>query len=243
MMKDNIRKTLSRTKRAVTLFYLIPRSIAMDKYGIRKPYICNVDIMGKAIPYRGSPEEASIFQYNVYAFARKLIVECDLKNILDIGCGLGAKLSEVIFPVCKDITGIDTTEVIAMCKRQHLFGRWLIDDLANPRLNLNQRFDLILAADVIEHLANPDLLLTYIKRFADVDTWIVLSTPERDRVNGRSHFGPSPNIAHVREWNRAELNRYIKRMGFAILEHFLTCSQKNSADENTQVVLCKINKS
>ncbi len=212
----------------------------MDRYGIGKLYICNVDFKGKAIPYLDSPKQASIFQYDVYVFARKLIVERGLKNILDIGCGLGTKLSEVIFPVCPDITGIDVPEVIAVCRRQHPFGRWLIDDLGNPGLHLHQRFDLILASDVIEHLVNPDLLLTYIKKFADEDTLIVLSTPARDLINRKSHYGPPPNITHVREWNRAEFSRYIKRRGFAILDHFLTSSQRCTHDEDTQVILCRI---
>ena len=235
-------KTLGRVNRVITLFNSTVRSIGMNKYGISKFYICNVDLSGKAIPYLDSVEMASVYQYSVYMYAKDLMMEHGLLNILDIGCGTGVKLAEIIYPVCQDVTGIDTKHCIDICKKQHHFGEWVADDIENPSLNLGKKFDLIIASDVIEHLIYPDLLLTYIKRCANEDTWIVISTPERDLVRGKRHFGPAPNKAHVREWNKAEFYGYIDASGFEILDHFLADSKKNVTDRPTQVVLCRIKK-
>lgn len=240
MSTNILNKTLSSVNRVVTLCSLTLRSIGMNKYGIRKFYICNVDSSGKAIPYVDSVERASTYQYSVYMYTKDLIIEHGLLNILDIGCGTGVKLAEIIYPVCQDITGIDAKHCIDMCKKQHPFGQWLTDDIENPSLNLGKKFDLIISSDVIEHLINPDLLLAYIKRCANENTWIVISTPERDLVRGKRHFGPAPNKAHVREWNKAEFYHYIDTSGFEILDHFLADSEKNVTDRPTQVVLCRI---
>jgi SAM-dependent methyltransferase len=242
MSTNILKKPLRGVKRIITLSYSTLRSIGMKKYGISKFYICNVDFGGKAIPYFDSPEAASIYQHSVYTFARDLMVEHGLLSLLDIGCGTGVKLAEIIHPVCQDITGIDGKHCIDICKQQHSFGRWLTDDIENPTLSPEKTFDLIISSDVVEHLINPDFLLAYIKRYANENTWIVISTPERDMVRGKRHFGPAPNRAHVREWNMAEFYRYIDSNGFEILDHFLTGSEKNVADRKTQVVLCKIKK-
>jgi len=237
-----LKRTLPGPKRLITLFCLALRSLGRKKYGIRRFYICNLDRRGKAIPYFPSAEAAATCQVSVYMFVRDLIVAHGLRNLLDIGCGTGVKLREIIYPVCQDITGIDTEHSIAMCRQQVSFGRWLADDIEDSKLNLERTFDAIISADVIEHLADPDHLLAYIKRFADERTWIVISTPERDLVSGKRHHGPPPNTAHVREWNTSEFHRYIQAGGFEILDHFLTAAEKNAADKTSQVVLCRLKK-
>jgi SAM-dependent methyltransferase len=140
---------------------------------------------------------------------------------LDIGCGFGIKLKEIIVPVCRNIVGIDAKHAIDFCKRSHNFGRWFADDIENPGLELTEKFDLIISADVIEHLVDPDNLIDYIKRFSHKGTEVIISTPERDIVRGEDNLGPSPNRSHVREWNKAEFQKYLSNSGFSVLKHFL----------------------
>jgi SAM-dependent methyltransferase len=194
----------------------------MTAYFIKENYACNLDPQGRARPFLDDRESASRYQVKVYEYARSLIRRHGLKNVLDIGCGLGVKLKRIIYPVCHDITGIDQAHAVSFCRKEYDFGRWLEDDLENPVFPVDGKFDLILSSDVLEHLVNPDCLLAYIKHFSHENSHIVLSTPERDRVHGRNHNGPPVNPTHVREWNRAELNRYIKNQGFIIDRHFLS---------------------
>lgn len=200
----------------------------------------NLDI----VPYIDTLLHSYFYQYEVYKFARKIIIKHDLKNILDIGCGTGTKLYELINPVCEDITGIDvSSDSIKICNR-HSFGQWLIDDIEDKKIKLDRKFDTIISSDVIEHLVNPDNLLSYIREFSNSDTFIILSTPERDLERGKMSNGPPANKTHVREWNKMEFNKYIKSRGFDIIDHFLTFPMRKPFDvtimRTTQVILCKL---
>lgn len=114
-------------------------------------------------------EESRVYQYQVYEVARNLIVRNSLNSVLDIGCGMGMKLAKLIYPVCKDITAIDEPGTVTRCKTWHNFGKWYGDNIEESSLNLNRTFDLIISADVIEHLVDPDKLLLMIKRYATME--------------------------------------------------------------------------
>ncbi len=192
----------------------------MNNYYIKNNYKCNLEDKGKNIVYLDNEKDSLIFQYEVYKFAQELIKKYNLKNVLDIGCGVGAKLNKLIYPVCKNIVGIDQKYAIDFCKKKYSFGQWYFDDVENPVLELDKKFELIISSDVIEHLVDPDNLLNYIRKYADKDTFIILSTPERDLVRGKKSYGPPLNISHVREWNMIEFKKYIKSKKFNILNHF-----------------------
>lgn len=222
----------------------------MMEYFIKKNYRTNLDV----IPYIDTLPRSSTYQYEIYKFARKIIKKHDLKNILDIGCGIGTKLYEIIYPVCEDIIGIDSSsDFINICKQEYSFGQWFIDDIEDKKIKLDRKFDIIISSDVIEHLVNPDNLLSYIRKFSNNDTFIIISTPERDLVRGIMSNGPPANKSHVREWNKMEFNKYIKSRGFDIIDHFVTFPKKKlsktimrtrpleaSRARTSQVILCKL---
>lgn len=173
----------------------------MMHYGIKRGYREQNATGDKPIPFRDSRRRSRRSQSEVYRLSRDLAVLHNLDSLVDLGCGLGFKLAEFMRPICGAITGIDCPEAIEYCKRHHRFGRWVTDDIECPCYVDDRPCDLIIAADVIEHLRNPDLVLEYIRRLAHSRTWIVVSTPERDRVRGRESLGPPENQFHVREWN------------------------------------------
>jgi len=193
----------------------------MDNYFIKKGYKCNLVSQGHATPYMDDKYNASTFQINVYRFASKVILWHKLKTVLDIGCGFGIKLQQFIKPVCKEIVGIDTKHAIDFCRKEYRFGEWFVDDIENPGLKMNRKFDLIISSDVIEHLVDPDHLLRYIKNCCHEKTEVIISTPERDLTRGKKSLGPPANQAHIREWNSSEFRKYISNRGFKILKHFL----------------------
>lgn len=158
-------------------------------------------------------------QYHVYEFAQKIVKENHIKNVIDIGCGLATKLMKLIFPFCQDITGIDLEEAISYCKNKNNAGNFIVDNLENPVTNPGV-FDLVICADVIEHLLNPDKLLEFIKKVSHKDNFIILSTPERDILRGKDCMA-SNKPEHIREWNQEEFFAYLTNRGFMILDHKL----------------------
>lgn len=191
-------------------------------YFIKSGYRCNVS-PGQEVMFAGqqdSVENSMVCQYEVYEHARRLIKQYKLRSVLDIGCGYGMKLKKLISPVCQDITGIDEPDTIAWCQQHHHdFGTWYADNLEDMKADLGRTFDLIISADAIEHLVNPDKLFEMIKRFASRDTFIILSTPERDAVRGKDDIGPPSNPLHAREWNFDEFREYTQHRGFRVIKH------------------------
>lgn len=195
--------------------------INMDTFYIKKGYICNLDTKGNRLPYLDDSHSSASFQIQVYKYAQRIIKKEKMASVLDIGCGYGHKLCKYIMPFCDDIVGIDTEHAITFCSNNYSFGEWHVDDIENPKIELNRKFDLIICSDVIEHLVNPNCLIRYIKKFCNIDTQIIISTPDRDKINGQSKAGPPVNHHHVREWNMTEFNSYIKSNKIMILKHFL----------------------
>jgi len=183
-------------------------------YFIKSEYICN----DNAQAYLDNEEDASIYQLPVYEKSKELIQKHGLQSVLDIGCGHGMKLREFIYPVCQNIVGIDLAHSIDYCQRFLDFGEWYVEDIENPT-RLNAKFDLIICADVIEHLFNPDKLFEYIDSHSTNETLIVLSTPERDLHHGKEHVGPPVNKSHIREWNGDELQKYFNYHGYEVLNY------------------------
>ena len=126
---------------------------------------------------------------------------------MDLGCGSAQKLVKVIYPVCQKIVGIDQENIIEYCKKQyHKKGLvFLADDFEKPKRTFNEKFDLILNVNVIEHLVDPDKLLNYIKKHAKKDTYIIITTLDRDIWRGKNCTS-SPKPEHVREWTFEAIN-------------------------------------
>lgn len=196
----------------------------MDKnnYFIKKGYKRN-DKRGKETMFDGmqdSVKDSMVSQYRVYENAAKIIKKNNLKSVLDIGCGVGAKLKLLIYPLTEDITGIDEKATIKWCKQYYFWGKWYVDNLENPKLKLNRKYDLIICSDVIEHLLHPERLLEMIKKCSHSKTIIILSTPDRDAIYGCKHMGAPRNLYHYQEWNRKELRQYMEHEGFTIIGHY-----------------------
>ena len=176
------------------------------------------------VNYQDTVEDSATYQLEVYHHAAQLVIRHRLGSILDVGCGLGTKLVALADSVggTLSIAGIDQPTSIEYCRRTHTRGIWATDDLEDPSWPLaGSRFDLVLSADVIEHLLNPGKLLSYAKAHLTANGFLVISTPERDLRRGRDDMGPPANPAHVREWNGVEFSAFLTAHGWRILDHLV----------------------
>lgn len=144
--------------------------------------------------------DAERAQYNVYQYAARIARAAKVESVMDWGCGTGGKLIKLLGQY-KTI-GVDVPECIARVKERMPERKWVIPPVPVVA-------DLVLCADVIEHLEDPRELLQQVK----VGQWrhFVISTPERDLVRGKSHMGPPTNKWHAREWNRAEFTDFLRQ--------------------------------
>ncbi len=234
----------------------------MDKYFIKDGYKCGTKNTTFSEEKSGSYWDkeriffSQYYQYHVYKLARRIIKSNkEINSVVDIGCGAGIKLVKLIHPVCPNITGIDQASAINFCNNFHKKGKFIIDNIERPEVDL-PKYDLIISSDVIEHLLDPDNLLNYIKNLARAQTLIIISTPDRDILRGANCMS-SPKPEHVREWNRREFKMYLEDRGFEILQHlrapfmkfslhpkvYLTYRaiiKKTKTRLTNQIVVCKI---
>lgn len=201
----------------------------MNNYFLPKNYVVNsenvtLDTVSNDIYWTENRLKASYhYQYSVYETLSEYIRDNEECVILDIGCGPATKLLSIKNKYPKvQIFGIDQVEVIKFCEKKYPWGFWYVDDFENPTLKKEMipNVDLIICSDVIEHLKDPDSLLSYIKIFANSNTTVIISTPERDRLRGKECLY-SPNPVHIREWSFRELELYIESRKFKIFDHKL----------------------
>ncbi len=165
-------------------------------------------------------------QHHVYALAGKLTREHGLRSVVDVGCGLGHKLVELVAPSAERVVGIDQPTVVQAAQRTAAGApfvervQFVAADLEKPDDGAVGTFDLVLSVDVIEHLLDPDKLLAFLRARCHRDSWVIVSTPERDVRRGPDCM-MSPKAVHVREWNGAELKRYLEHSGFEVVEQHL----------------------
>lgn len=150
-------------------------------------------------------EAALLYQMPVYQSVRRCILEHGSKSVLDIGCGNPQKLKAYVYPFVSHIVGIDLHDIIVKISAD--FGEWFACDLEKdkliPFLDLEEKFDIIILADVIEHINNVENLFDIVKRHAHRETFIILSSPERA-------LEKPENIYHVREYTKDEFIHVLK---------------------------------
>jgi SAM-dependent methyltransferase len=147
------------------------------------------------------------WQREVYEAARTIMVENRLRSVHDVGCGSGYKLVHMLGEF--ETTGIDLPENIGWVKEKYPDRRWIGAAFEDVQLG---KADLVICADVIEHVTDPDALMRFILSIAR--DRVVLSTPDRDIAydwRSKHRFGPPENPTHLREWNMPEFHRYIAR--------------------------------
>ena len=170
-------------------------------------------------------------QNEVYAKAKVLVDEHGFDSVLDIGTGSGFKLMK--FFRDKLTLGIDLEPTIEWVKQEHPERNWATISLECEHPPIG--YDLVIAADVIEHLLDPDQLLNFIARCKP--KLAIISTPNRDNLQGMFADGPPKNLCHVREWTAPEFREYLSQW-FEILEHWIP--EPNQTNYSTMYIVGRL---
>lgn len=216
----------------------------MKRHNARKNFFIKSGYISRVLPqYFLDNSNEIIHQPYIYSLAAYLGQLFGCTHIIDIGCGKGEKLTE-LYPRFQ-IIGIDYGENLLQCRRQYKFGSWTewnfdkseILKISKDILNNS----IIVCADVIEHMKNPNHLLENLRNYLCHAQICILSTPERDLVRGINSFGPPENLSHVREWNLSEFKNILldKKLNLKFIG--LTINNNRDYEKKTIVTIIEKN--
>jgi SAM-dependent methyltransferase len=167
------------------------------------------------------------YQYDVYRAAADLMQRPDIASVLDVGSGPPAKLGSMIPGRPLRLHLVDQPQCEAFARELLPAAKFTAANLEGIDLDLGDRFDLVICADVIEHLADPDPCLRFIRRHLSDTGLLLISTPERDLLRGPD-CRTCPHPAHVREWNREEFRNYLQSRGWLVVDQRILPQQQTS---------------
>jgi SAM-dependent methyltransferase len=147
------------------------------------------------------------------------------RKVLDIGCGKGLLYPFLLRKKC-DVSGID------ILPQENIDGGALIykqvDLEITPHIPYpDETFDVIILADFIEHIRNPDAILNEVRRTLKPDGRIIISTGNIALWLYRILllFGSFPygrqgilDETHVHLYTLSTFSQLIRRAGFKILK-------------------------
>jgi SAM-dependent methyltransferase len=144
----------------------------------------------------GIPAGARMFPY---AFWERYIRKLTKPNarILEVGCGLGFFASRLARRF--SVVGLDISLEALSFARQRWGFRSLIRGDAEFLPYLSETFDVVIALDVIEHLAQPEAFLAEAARVLHPGGVLVLTTPNPASLGARVKCGTS-EIDQARIW-------------------------------------------
>jgi 2-polyprenyl-3-methyl-5-hydroxy-6-metoxy-1,4-benzoquinol methylase len=138
---------------------------------------------------------------------------------VDIGSGPGNRLAKYFQDFSPNVKGFDVASAIKVGRKINPGINFSECDLSRSVIPSNHEWDLVISADVIEHLDEPNNLLESAKNLLSKNGLFVLSTPDRGILYENQMLKPG-NIQHVREWNIDELCQYLKASGFSVERAF-----------------------
>jgi glycosyltransferase involved in cell wall biosynthesis/ubiquinone/menaquinone biosynthesis C-methylase UbiE len=158
----------------------------------------------------------------------EMLAELAPSRILDLGCS-GGLFAEQARAAGHHVTGVDVMEIPGVRSRT---DRFFVADLERGiPAEIEGPFDVVVAGDVIEHIARPVHLLRDIRRVLRPGGELLLSVPNF------GHWYPRVRVAtglfgydrrgilddtHLRFFTRATLRRTVRAAGFDVVEESAT---------------------
>ncbi len=148
-------------------------------------------------------------------------------RVLDIGCGTGSISSLVVSECHVDLVGVepDSRRAAACRERGLLVECGYYDEAMAEALGA---FDVIMFADVLEHLADPSSLLELASRHLKADGVILASIPNiahwtvrLQLLFGRFDYVPSGimDATHLRWFTTRTIKRVFSSVGLEVVDH------------------------
>jgi|HubBroStandDraft_6_1064221.scaffolds.fasta_scaffold01037_13 SAM-dependent methyltransferase len=140
---------------------------------------------------------------------------------------------------CSKVVGVDRSgAVIEEMRKLGIFDNVVAGDVERlDELPVNQKFDIGIAGDIIEHLSNPGRMLDGIKRFCRTGTRVIITTPNAFGAPNYLRYSAGKfreGAEHVMSFNEQNLVTLLQRHGYAVAESH-TCFQPRSAEAHNSL--------
>lgn len=159
-------------------------------------------------------------------------------RFLDIGCSGGNTLCYLKeSKLIAEGVGVDFMDIPGSNQVNPLIDRFIVADVQKQQLDLPvNHFDILLCADVLEHLQDPWESLRYLKGFMKPQGTLIVSIPNireysamyRIFFKGDFEYAPSGILdkTHLRFFCKKNIGELVTRAGFTIVNinpSFKTC--------------------
>jgi SAM-dependent methyltransferase len=138
----------------------------------------------------------------------KLVGNLKFNSVLDVGCGEGSPLEEIMRrrPGI-EVAGVDLSpKAIELAQERIPNGTFSVLDLTKE--TLDRKFDLIICTDVVEHIVDDRAAIRNMREMCN--KWCVIST-----IQGKMRKYDL-GVGHVRNYARGELKAKIEDAGFVV---------------------------
>ena len=178
------------------------------------------------------PEERQ-YQLHTYKVAEEIAKNMVNPTAIDFGCGFAKKLVEIVEPLCRSVVGVDKKQIIDDCKRAYPESKtkWGVADLENSIENCG-KFDLVICADVLEHLSHPEALVHTIANHLNNDGYAVISTPDVRTIAP----GIKMNPEHKQFWDESQFVCLLEGGGLKVNELKM---EKEVTDYISMIAICR----
>jgi 2-polyprenyl-3-methyl-5-hydroxy-6-metoxy-1,4-benzoquinol methylase len=148
------------------------------------------------------------------------------QRVLEIGCGEGVTGEWLQSTYGCQVTGIELNPVAAQEAGKRLSRIWVGDV---EQLPVDERFDLVLALELFEHLVDPFRFLEKVRDWLEPGGTLILSVPNvgsaplvEELLAGRFDYIPVGLlcVTHLRFFTRSSLERIFQRYSFRNVEFF-----------------------
>src|ERR1035437_219948 len=189
------------------------------------PNISNIESIYNSENPESSPskyyEMTRDIDYKTFV-SRLLLLEKYAKkeSILDIGCNVGTFLEAARDNKWSNILGIEPIPSSAKKGQEKnipIINDFFTKDIANSNAN---KFDAVYLGDVIEHLANPNQMLSYINIVLKQDGFLMIVTPNYESLVAR--FLQYKPHEHILYFTKYSLENILKSNNYCVIYLFTT---------------------